>query len=109
MADIVPIFKDYLKTTTENTFIKIDVYYKKTGISYATFEPENRGYYVAIYPVTKEGCWEKTTCFSGYRKMIHQCCRNTQSERNKAIERLGIEKKNIIYRVLEHNELKLAE
>ena len=109
MADIQPIFKEYLKTTTENTYIKVDVYYKKAGISYATFEPENRGYYVAIYPITREGCWEKTTCFSGYKKLIHQCSRNTQSERNKAMERADIEKKNIIERVLEHNDLKLEE
>lgn len=107
--DIRPIEKRYLQTTTEKTFIKAELYYRKGGIFAGDFTPATRGFYLLVVPVVRDGNWEKVTAFSGYRKMIHKCDRYASKDVAIAKENAKKEEAILIKRVAEENYLTLEE
>lgn len=68
-----------LKTNKENEFITLEVFYSKGGYSYATYEPQERGYYLNIKPETIEqrnGYQVRTySAFTGYKILLEKATR----------------------------------
>lgn len=45
----------FLKTTKENEFVKVSIKYHLGGINFATYQNEERGFYIYVTPVNMKG------------------------------------------------------
>lgn len=65
--------------------IKVELYYNEGGMSYATYQQEERGYYLIVLPefYQDEGngfCSTKTSAFSGIKQLIEPAKRFGQKK-----------------------------
>ena len=65
----------YLKTTTQNKFIKVRTYYKKDTTNFFTYENEARGYYLSVTPIERGRGWETFTAFTGFKVLLKEVTR----------------------------------
>lgn len=73
-----------LKTTKENTILRVEIYYKVGGSNLFTYKIEKRGYYVSVSPLKVElgdgYRIESSTMFSGVKQLIKEAARFSQKE-----------------------------
>ena len=67
-----------LPTVIANQFVDVNLRYDLGGISFATYQPKPRGYYLSIQPITVEGGFEKFVAFTG-----QACCVETADRFNR--------------------------
>lgn len=99
------ILKEYHKTSAENGFIKLEVYYDLGGYSYATYREKPRGYYVGVIPVEREDrggyCLESFAAFTGGKLLLKECNRRSKKAEAEALAILTDElKQGLIRQVL---------
>lgn len=61
------------------TDLKVELYYSLGGTNYFTYKQAARGYYLSVTPVTREGCMESYTAFTGYKRCVHPVKRRSKS------------------------------
>ena len=80
--------KKYISILNPNknaNFIKIEVYYHLGGMNYFTGRAENRGYYISVSPVYKNGITESYTSFTGIKQCIKTVSRKSEKAYNDAV------------------------
>ena len=90
----------YIETTEfpGKTHLEVSVYYQKGGINYFTNNYDERGFYISVTPVKKEGGIITTTLFTGLKQLIFTVSRYSEKqhilaiEQSKALEQKLIEK-----------------
>ena len=70
-----------------NTHLQVSVYYYKGGINYFNSRSEERGFYISVTPVKKEGTMISTMMFSGLSQLIFTVSRYSDKQFNLAVER----------------------
>lgn len=96
------IYKEYIPTNKENTYIKIEVYYHKGDYNI------RRGYYLSVQPIEKEGVWEKFTAYTGYMYELFPCERYTKAGRDKAVGLKDGILQSIIERICKEQDITVA-
>ena len=98
----------FLKTTKENEFVKVQLKYSLGGINYATYQNEERGYYLHVTPVTRERGFESYIAFTGVKKCILPVSRKSKKAEEKAIVLAETEKQKLIEYVCKQNGIELV-
>lgn len=104
------MFKTYLKTDKENTFISIYVSYNKGNSDY---RPVKRGYYVHVQPVERferNGVMlESFTAFTGYKQLLAEVGRASKKQEN-ICDGIALDyARPLIARVAQEQNLKVEE
>lgn len=81
MKKYIPI----TNATREANFLKIEFYYNLGGMNYFTGRPENRGYYISVSPVYKNGITESYTSFTGAKQCLKAVPRKSEKAQREAI------------------------
>lgn len=103
-----------LKTNKENMFIKLEVFYHLGGYSWATYEYEERGYYLLIVPeehAIRDGIhYTITSAFSGCKLFLEGAKRLSKKRLAELTNNLKInDYKNIIEKIASENNLIITE
>lgn len=81
MKKYIPI----LNATKESNFLKIEIYYNLGGMNYFTGRAENRGYYISVSPVYRDGILESYTSFTGIKQCLTTVSRKSEKAYNRAL------------------------
>ena len=81
MKKYIPI----LNATKNANFLKIEIYYNIGGMNYFTGRAENRGYYISVSPVYKDGILESYTSFTGIKQCLSTVSRKSEKAYNNAL------------------------
>lgn len=81
MKKYIPI----LNATKAANFLKIEVYYSLGGMNYFTGRAENRGYYISVSPVYRNGITESYTSFTGIKHCLSTVSRKSEKAYNNAL------------------------
>lgn len=101
--------KEYIKTTKENTYLRVEVKYNIGGMNYFTYKDEPRGYYLSVSPVERDGHFESYQAFSGIKQCILEVKRQSKKQAEKAEQLAETYKENLINYVLNKNGLSLEK
>lgn len=71
---------------TSCTHLQAEVYYSLGGYNVFTGREEPRGYYLSVSPVTKSGCMVSYAAFSGSKKCVLKCERQSKKRFEEAKE-----------------------
>lgn len=99
--------KDYLPTTKENTFIRLEVYYHLGGFNCFTHEDTERGFYLSAVPVVKARNTETFVAFSGGKLLLNTCARYSKKAAETALQLAEEKKKFAVNIICERNKLTL--
>ena len=67
------------------TDLKAEIYYSLGGINYFTSRNEQRGYYMSISPVKRDGVCESYTAFTGLKQLVLPVQRKSNKKMIEAI------------------------
>lgn len=81
MKKYIPIINE----TKNANFLKIEIYYSLGGMNYFTGRAENRGYYISVSPVYKNGITESYTSFTGIKHCLNTVSRKSEKAYNNAL------------------------
>jgi hypothetical protein len=102
-----------VKETEYATHIKIELRYNLGGISWATYQPEKRGYYLHVTPVkreTRDGyALESFTAFTGYKQLVKEVTRKSVKAEAAAEAAAADILDIMVERVCRKNDLELAQ
>lgn len=105
--------KKYLKINNANninaTHLRIETYYTKGGYNYYNYRNEERGYYINIVPVEKNGIMESFIAFSGCKKLLKAVNRQSKKAEAEAEKLAEIESKNLVKYMVDKYNLILGE
>lgn len=62
------------------THLKAEIYYSLGGMNYFTSRIEQRGYYMSISPVKRDGVCESYTAFTGLKQLVLPVQRKSQKK-----------------------------
>ena len=80
--------KKYIPILNKNkdfNFLKLEIYYSLGGMNYFTGRAENRGYYISISPVYRNGITESYTSFTGLKHCLFTVSRKSEKAYNNAL------------------------
>lgn len=105
--------KEYIKAKGgEKNFLKCELYYSLGGMNYFSYKQEQRGYYVSVSPVERDGICESYIAFSGIKALVWPCARKGKGAEAKAMEMYEEMKEKIIQAhfadMLEQSEAMIA-
>ena len=101
--------KEYIKTTKNNTYLKVEVTYNIGGMNYFTGKDEPRGYYLSVLPVERDGRFESYQAFSGVKQCILEVKRQSKKQAEKAEQIAETKKNELINYVLNKSGLLLEK
>lgn len=85
------MYKKYIKILENKhdhaNYIKITFEYDLGGMNYFTGRSEQRGYYITVVPVERDGYMESFTAFTGAKQCILTCSRKSAKAEKEAIEK----------------------
>lgn len=97
-----------LKTTKEDTYIDVELYYDKGGMNYFTGRETKRGYYLSASPVETSDGWTRYTAFSGIKEIISEASRFSKKRLEQLVDETPDKQKNdLVDLVLRQNGLSL--
>ncbi len=106
-------FKEYLPTTTDKKFIKVEAYYSKGGMNYFNGASERRGYYLSVMPVERSNERGYTTesfmMFSGTKKLLLEVARQSPKAQDQAKALIDGSKDELVQYIVKKSNLVLAE
>ena len=106
------LHSELIKCSKENMFVKVELYYSLGGYNFFTYKEEPRGYYLSASPVERSescGCvMESYTAFSGIKKCIVECQRQSKKREAEALEKMDNYKEALMKEVLSQNGLEVA-
>lgn len=99
-----------IKTNKENVFLKLEVFYHSGGYSWATYEYEERGYYLLIVPEKHEARdgihYTITSAFSGCKIFLESAKRLSKKRLAELTKNIDInDYKHIIDEIANQNNL----
>lgn len=68
------------------THIDVEVYYTKGGMSYLSGRSTNRGFYLSVRPVKRNGVTVSFELFSGVSRLLLEANRFSEKQMEKAVE-----------------------
>ena len=80
--------KKYIKILNPDknaNYLKIEIYYSLGGMNYFTGRAENRGYYISVSPVYRDGILESYTSFTGIKQCLNTVSRKSEKAYNNAL------------------------
>ncbi len=92
--------KTYLPTTEPKHFIRVEMDYSLGGCNYFTYKQEQRGYYLHVTPVERDGMWESFTAFTGIKYCVLPVSRRSDKSFRKAIEIAN--ENNLAMKLIQH-------
>ena len=108
--------KKYIKLAENNknvNYIKLEVKYNLGGVNWATYQDEDRGYYIHVTPVKLEnrGSYnmESFGAFTGIKAIVKPVKRKSSKAEQEAIKIAEANEAMLIKQVLDFNKLQLAE
>ena len=111
MTSIKTIRLPLAGNANKSTHLEINTYYSLGGVSYATYKNEPRGYYISVTPIelnNSRGYTTVTTAFSGVKRCMIECSRQSKKKAEEACNIKQEEYQDMIDYVLEKNGLTLA-
>lgn len=107
------VYQNRMPLEGQNKYLKIELYYSLGGMNYFTSRVEPRGYYISAEPIERTelegGCtMESYTAFSGLKKCILECKRQSNAREAQALELMEEFIDDLIEAVLQKNGLKLG-
>lgn len=102
MPDYRTILTKYHPTTTETQYIKTEIYYTIGNCK------TNRGFYLSVRPVTKDGPYEISRAFSDCSQFLLPCSRYSKKAGNIAIGKIPDFEPDMVTQMLQTENLTLA-
>lgn len=75
----------------ENHYLKCECYYSLGGLNAFTYKNEERGYYLSVSPVEKDGIMESYVAFSGTKILLVKATRQSKQKEEAAAARFDAE------------------
>lgn len=75
--------------TRDHNAVKIELAYNLGGYNVFTGKTEERGYYLHVTPVFRDGRMESITCFSGIKQCIKPVKRQSEKAYNAALANIN--------------------
>ena len=89
--------------------LEVRVYYDIGGISYATYEPKKRGYYLSVSPLVVSGCCVSYQGFTGCYKFLKEVSRQSKKAADEAVKIAQEVKQQVIDYVCTQHGIELTE
>ena len=102
MSEHRTVLTKYYPTTTKNEYIKTELYYTVGNCK------TNRGFYLSVRPVEKNGPYEISRAFSGCSQFLLPCSRYSKKAGNIAIGKISNFEPDMMTQVLQAENLTLA-
>lgn len=93
----------------ECNFLKVRIYYDLGGISWATYEPKKRGYYLSVTPVVVNGCSVSFMGFTGVCKLLNEVGRQSKKGEEQAKKLMQEQKQKLIDYVCNEHGITIKE
>ena len=89
--------------------LEVRVFYDLGGISWATYEPKPRGYYLSVSPLCVSGNMVSYQGFSGTRMLLNEVKRQSKKGEEEALRLMKEKEQMLIEHVCKEHGIKIKE